>query len=115
VFDKGLMGMALEDDRGEQRRIDRAATGRAVFEAWHVIDAYKCAVPVEHRERAAKADVDAEILKSWRRPCNCIRRRTAVVIQMEHLLAAVEIKSPRETIVVDPPVPDIIETSSSRS
>jgi hypothetical protein len=61
VFDKGLMGMALEDDRGEQRRINHASSSRPVFEAWHVIDAYECAVTVEHRERAAKADVDAEI------------------------------------------------------
>jgi hypothetical protein len=37
VFDKGLMGMTLEDDRGEQRRIDRAATGRAVLKHRHVV------------------------------------------------------------------------------
>jgi hypothetical protein len=39
VFDKGLMGMALEDDRGEQRRIDRASSRRTVLETWHVLDA----------------------------------------------------------------------------
>jgi hypothetical protein len=51
---------ALKDKRSEQRRVDRAATGRPVLKRRHVMNFHQGAGLVENRDGALYADVNAE-------------------------------------------------------
>jgi hypothetical protein len=61
LVDKSMIRMDLEDDRGEQGRIDRTAPLRAILKHRHVVDLDQWAGLIDDCDRALNADIDPEM------------------------------------------------------
>ena len=57
-LDESLGRVRLEDDLGEEGRVNRAASGRPVIQDGHIEDGDQLALGCKERNRAANANVD---------------------------------------------------------
>jgi hypothetical protein len=78
-FDEGMIRVALEDDRGKQRRIDRAAASWPILEHRHVVDLHQGTSLVNDRDRALNADIDPKMQGHGAIPASASRAAPSAV------------------------------------
>jgi hypothetical protein len=79
-----MIRMGLEDKRGKQRRVDRAAASGTVFEDRHVVDLHQGTSLVNDRDRALNADIDPTMQGHGAIPASASRAAPVAVAGPPH-------------------------------